>query len=51
MGIYPESFLAPMRQDVTYLLQRVERVTPAGDSQPTAGKEPLKVVDAGGEHE
>ena len=38
MGIYPESFLRPMRNDVGRLLVRMERVTPAGDSAPTAGK-------------
>ncbi len=38
MGVYPESFLAPMRQDVGFLLQRVERAAPPGDSQPTPGK-------------
>ena len=37
MGIYPESFMAPMRQDVGRVLDRLERVTPAGDSRPTAG--------------
>jgi NADH-quinone oxidoreductase subunit M len=37
MGIYPESFMAPMRDDVGRLLARIERVTPAGDSRPTAG--------------
>ena len=51
MGVYPESFLAPMRKDVGYILQRVERVAPAGDSQPTAGKPQLKVFDAGEAHE
>ena len=51
MGVYPESFLKPMRNDVGYLLQRVERVAPAGDSRPTAGKPPLKTFDAGAAHE
>jgi NADH-quinone oxidoreductase subunit M len=37
MGVYPESFMAPMRADVGRLLNRLERVTPAGDSRPTAG--------------
>ncbi|GAA4019781.1 NADH-quinone oxidoreductase subunit M [Sphingomonas swuensis] len=37
MGVYPESFMAPMRDDVGRLLTRIERVTPAGDSRPTAG--------------
>jgi NADH-quinone oxidoreductase subunit M len=32
MGVYPESFLAPMRQDVGALLARVQRAAPPGDS-------------------
>jgi NADH-quinone oxidoreductase subunit M len=51
MGVYPESFLAPMRNDVGYILQRVERVAPPGDSQPTPGRQPLKVLDAGAAHQ
>ena len=38
MGIYPESFIRPFRNDVGRLTQRLERVTPAGDSHLTAGK-------------
>ncbi len=37
MGVYPESFIAPMRDDVTVLLARIERAAPAGDAQPAAG--------------
>ncbi|AOH86174.1 NADH-quinone oxidoreductase chain 13 [Sphingomonas panacis] len=37
MGVYPESFLAPMRGDVATLVARVDRARPAGDSLPTAG--------------
>jgi NADH-quinone oxidoreductase subunit M len=33
MGVYPESFMAPMRKDVQVLLARVERAKPAGDAQ------------------
>ncbi|HEX8191811.1 MAG TPA: NADH-quinone oxidoreductase subunit M, partial [Allosphingosinicella sp.] len=33
MGIYPESFLAPMRQDVGLLLARIERAAPEGDAR------------------
>ena len=40
MGVYPESFLAPMRKDVAVLLARIDRAQPAGDSNPTAGKAP-----------
>jgi NADH-quinone oxidoreductase subunit M len=32
MGIYPESFIRPMRNDVGRLLNRLERVAPVGDS-------------------
>jgi NADH-quinone oxidoreductase subunit M len=35
MGIYPESFMRPMRADVGRLLVRLERVAPAGDSHLT----------------
>jgi NADH-quinone oxidoreductase subunit M len=38
MGIYPESFLRPMRGDVGTLLARIERAAPAGDAQPTTGR-------------
>ena len=38
MGVYPESFLRPMRNDVGRLLVRMERVAPAGDSRLTLGK-------------
>ncbi len=38
MGVYPESFLAPMRNDVGYILQRVEPAAPAGDSQLRSGQ-------------
>ncbi|WP_028970535.1 NADH-quinone oxidoreductase subunit M [Sphingomonas sp. URHD0057] len=33
MGIYPESFLHPIRNDVGRLMTRLERVAPAGDSK------------------
>ena len=37
MGIYPESFMAPMRKDVGILLARIERAAPASDAAPTPG--------------
>jgi NADH-quinone oxidoreductase subunit M len=37
MGVYPESFMAPMRDDVTVLLARIERVAPPSDARLTAG--------------
>ncbi|HYD38859.1 MAG TPA: proton-conducting transporter membrane subunit, partial [Allosphingosinicella sp.] len=32
MGVYPESFLKPIRRDVGWILERVERANPPGDS-------------------
>ena len=37
MGVYPESFLAPMRKDVGVLLARVDPAAPRSDSRPTPG--------------
>ncbi len=37
MGVYPESFLAPMRKDVSVLLARLGSAKPMSDSRPTAG--------------
>ncbi|WP_066556266.1 NADH-quinone oxidoreductase subunit M [Croceicoccus bisphenolivorans] len=36
MGVYPESFLAPMRADIEWLDQRLEAAAPAGDAQLSA---------------
>jgi NADH-quinone oxidoreductase subunit M len=49
MGIYPESFMAPMRDDVGRLLTRIERAAPPSDSSPTAGKPVAKVESHGAE--
>ncbi|HSM53580.1 MAG TPA: NADH-quinone oxidoreductase subunit M, partial [Erythrobacter sp.] len=38
MGVYPESFLAPMRQDIASLEARIARAAPAGDSQLVVGE-------------
>ena len=38
MGVYPETFLAPIRRDVATIVARVERAAPAGDSK-------IKLVD------
>jgi NADH-quinone oxidoreductase subunit M len=38
MGIYPESFLAPMRGNVTSLVIRMDRAKPEGDAQLAMGK-------------
>jgi NADH-quinone oxidoreductase subunit M len=48
MGVYPESFLAPMRGDVKILLQRIDRAKPAGDARPTPPTNPQ--VKAGEGH-
>jgi NADH-quinone oxidoreductase subunit M len=54
MGIYPESFLAPIRKDVATIVARVERATPAFDKaimvkDKTTAK--YRVKAHGGEHE
>ncbi|NOU03281.1 MAG: NADH-quinone oxidoreductase subunit M, partial [Novosphingobium sp.] len=38
MGVYPESFLAPMRQDIAALDARLARARPHSDAMLTAGK-------------
>jgi NADH-quinone oxidoreductase subunit M len=38
MGIYPESFLRPMRGDIGRLVSRLERAAPPGDSHLKLGK-------------
>ncbi|MCJ8159501.1 NADH-quinone oxidoreductase subunit M [Sphingomonas sp. LaA6.9] len=48
MGVYPESFMAPMRKDIGTLLARIERARPVGDAQLAAGKPQVK-ADAHGE--
>ena len=47
MGVYPESFLRPMRGDVAALLARIDRARPGGDGQIAMGK-PRAAL--GGEH-
>ncbi|WP_397576789.1 NADH-quinone oxidoreductase subunit M [Sphingorhabdus sp.] len=48
MGVYPETFLAPIRRDVATIVERIERAAPAGDSKlmavdPTTAR--FRVVD------
>jgi len=38
MGVYPESFLAPMRGDVTTVVARLAPAKPVGDAHVSAGK-------------
>jgi NADH-quinone oxidoreductase subunit M len=44
MGIYPESFIAPMRDDVGLLLARVERAAPQSDGKLVMGAAPAKAA-------
>ncbi len=44
MGVYPETFMAPMRADIAALDARLARAKPAGDAQLTAGK-PMPVLE------
>lgn len=46
MGVYPESFLAPMRGDVGAVVARVARAVPPSDSRPTAGRAPARIEQA-----
>ena len=50
MGIYPESFLSPMRKDIATLDARLARAAPAGDSKPVQGKPLSYPANAVGEH-
>jgi len=38
MGVYPESFLAPIRKDIAALNARLARAAPAGDAKLAAGE-------------
>lgn len=50
MGVYPESFIAPMRQDIAALDARLARVKPAYDGKLIVGKgAPLAHEEAHGE--
>jgi len=46
MGVYPESFMAPMRKDVETLVARIERAAPAGDAHIERGAAPAAAADA-----
>ena len=50
MGIYPESFLKPMRRDVGALVARMERANPGGDAHLAAGKAMAPAPHAAGGH-
>ncbi|MEE9433999.1 MAG: NADH-quinone oxidoreductase subunit M [Sphingorhabdus sp.] len=56
MGVYPESFLRPIRGDVARIVERIERAAPAGDSairenDPAMEKFRVKTNEGGDSHE
>ena len=51
MGIYPESFMRPIRKDVGLLLARVERAAPAGDARLNMDKAVAAHAEGGEHHE
>jgi NADH-quinone oxidoreductase subunit M len=50
MGIYPESFLKPMRNDVGAIVARIERANPGGDARLAAGPQAAMPAHAAGGH-
>ena len=46
MGVYPESFLAPMRADIAALDARIARAAPEGDAKLKAGEPREEVANA-----
>ena len=46
MGVYPESFLAPMRADIAALDARIARAAPEGDAKLTAGEPRAEAANA-----
>ncbi len=48
MGVYPESFLAPMRRDLAVLDARLARAKPASDARPTGVRAPALAQAAAG---
>ena len=50
MGVYPESFLRPMRNDVGRLVTRLEKVAPHADAPLTLGKAAAVHLDHGATH-
>ncbi|WP_164114751.1 NADH-quinone oxidoreductase subunit M [Sphingorhabdus sp. Alg239-R122] len=51
MGVYPENFLAPMRQDITTLEARIARAQPEGDAQIAMGAPKEEEKGEHGSHE
>ncbi|MGF7148637.1 NADH-quinone oxidoreductase subunit M [Sphingomonas zeicaulis] len=48
MGVYPESFMAPMRADIGTLVERLDRAKPEGDARVVLGK-PMPAAAHGAE--
>jgi NADH-quinone oxidoreductase subunit M len=46
MGVYPESFLAPIRSDVGLILRHTDAAGPPSDARPTAGHAPTPIAAA-----
>ena len=46
MGVYPESFLAPMRHDIAALEARIARAAPEGDARLLAGEARSEAANA-----
>jgi NADH-quinone oxidoreductase subunit M len=50
MGVYPESFLAPMRNDVGAVLARLAPTAPESDAKVAVGKAPPVSAHAEAHH-
>jgi NADH-quinone oxidoreductase subunit M len=50
MGVYPESFLAPMRADIALLDARLAAAAPASDAQLAPGAPRAEAANAMGHH-
>jgi NADH-quinone oxidoreductase subunit M len=50
MGVYPESFMAPMRKDIGVILDRVDRSWPGGDSKLVKSAHPVAPAAHGEAH-
>ncbi len=50
MGVYPESFMAPMRRDIGTLLARIAPATPEGDAKLAIGAPPPVAAAAAKAH-
>ncbi len=51
MGVYPETFLAPIRRDVANIVDRIERAAPAGNSRLKADDASTAKYRVGATHE